>query len=285
MSMPKLAYFGPDGSFCREAARQYRGRRDMELVDFPTIYELMKAVIEGKVLQGIVPLENSIEGSVTMTLDMFLEDNTLKIVQEIDLTVEHCLLAQSGTKLSDITDVLSHVQALAQCRSYLRSTLVKANQIPAKSTSDAAMRVAGVGPVIHDGQNHVCAAIANKKAASMYGLEILKAGIQDNDANMTRFVVIGHEQLPATGHDRTSIVFAAHRDQPGSLYDALGEFAKRGINLSKIESRPSKKVLGDYYFLVDVEGHPSELKVGEAIASIQSKSAFFKLLGAYPKYL
>ena len=283
--MTKLAYLGPDGTFCSEAARRYKGEREGTLVDYDTIFDVMNAVIEHKADIGVVPLENSVEGSVTTTVDVFLQDNDLKIMQEIDLPIEHCLLAPPGVKIKDITDVLSHMQALAQCREFLRQRMPSVNHVPAKSTADAARRVAGVGPVIYDGQKHVFAAIGNKLTAKMYGLEILCESVQDSDANVTRFAVIGYEQLPPTGHDRTSIVFAAHRDRPGSLYEALGEFARRQINLSKIVSRPSKKVLGDYYFLVDLEGHPSDPKVAEAIAAIQEKSAFFKLLGAYPKYL
>ncbi len=283
--MTKVGFLGPDGTFSSEAARLYKGSRPFELVEYDTIFDVMNAVVTGKAEQGVVPLENSVEGSVTTTLDVFLQDNPLQMIQEIDIPIEHCLLVKPGTRLNDISDVISHMQALAQCRQFLRNRLPSANTVPARSTADAARRVASVAPEMFDGKSHVCAAIANKLAAKMYGLDVLMTGIQDIDNNVTRFVVIGQEQLPPSGHDRTSIVFAAHRDQPGSLYESLGEFAKRSINLSKIESRPSKKVLGDYLFFVDLDGHSSEARITEALEAVQKRSSFFKVIGSYPKHL
>jgi prephenate dehydratase len=283
--MTKVGFLGPDGTFSSDAARLYRGNRDFELVEFETIFDVMNAVIDGKVQQAVAPLENSVEGSVTTTLDVLSQDNPVRILQEIDVSIEHCLLARSGTSMASVTDVISHMQALAQCRGFLRQNLPSANTVPARSTADAARRVASISPVVFDGQPHVFAAIASKGAAKMYGLDILKESIQDIDNNMTRFVVIGTEQLAPSGHDRTSMVCATHRDRPGSLYEILGEFARRQINLSKIESRPSKKVLGDYLFFIDLEGHISQAPVKDALDSVQSKCSYFKVIGSYPKHL
>ena len=264
----KIGFFGPAGTFTEEAASTLEG----ELVSYDTIPEVFEAVHVGDVSVGVVPIENSIEGSVGVTLDLLAHQYLLKIKGEIILPISHNLLINSDGELKDVEVVYSHYQPLSQCRMFLEKMGVRTQAT--RSTAEAA-------EMIKNKKN--AAAIGTRRAASLYGLKIAAENIQDHENNMTRFVVIDlHDHAP-TGKDKTSVVLCLSKDRPGGLYDILGEFASENINLTKIESRPSKEKLGSYIFFVDLEGHHNDLKIMNVINSIRSKVGYIKILGSYPQ--
>lgn len=286
--MLSVGYLGPRGTFTEEAAvRFFRvgedARRDASegghppptLVPYRTIPEVLADVQAGKLDQGVVPIENSNEGSVAVTLDVLVHDVDLQINGEVVLPIRHHLMARPGVGLEQIEEVLSHPQALAQCRRSLDKLLPGIAQSAATSTAEAAKIVAA--------SKRPVAALGNSLAAALNGLEIIRMDMQDLEGNATRFVVVGRESMPPTGHDKTSIVFAFGADRPGNLYRALKAFADRNVNLTKLESRPAKRSLGDYIFFVDMEGHPGEAPIQEALQEVKVECAFFKVLGAYPR--
>jgi len=287
--MLKVGFLGPEGTFSEEASSLYKKKiKHVKFIPYATIYDLLMAVEKGRVDEGITPVENSIEGTVGTVTDMLVKDVNLMIRQELVLPVFHYLLARKGVKIKDVTDVISHPQAIDQCKKYLRKKLPHVILHLSHSTADAVRQVATViGGGIHrlkglKGGSHTFAAVGTRAASKLYGLEILASKINDYSDNLTRFVVLAKKDHPKTGGDKTSIVFSIAKDKPGGLYEILGEFAKRKINLTKIESRPSKRALGDYFFFVDLQGHRSEKPVAAALAGIKKKVAFFKLLGSYP---
>jgi prephenate dehydratase len=221
-----------------------------------------------------VPIENSIEGSVTVALDMLIAEGAPMIVGETVLAVRHHLVARPGTRLSDIERVVSIPQAAAQCRTWLRERLPGAQVFPAVSTA------AAVAACVHSDR---LAAIGTEAAAQLYGMEIIAADIQDVADNTTRFVALGSSPAPRTGRDRTSIVFSFAADVPGSLVAALMPFANRGINLSKVESRPTKSALGRYYFLIDCEGHIEDPPLAAALDEVARITVGLRVLGSYPR--
>ncbi len=230
----------------------------------------MDAVQDGDCTWGIVPIENSLGGSINITYDSLLHDYDLMISSEIILDVNHNLLAVKGTKLEDITDVYSHSQALVQCHNYLQD--MGFNIHPTFSTAQAAKNIKKL-------EN--ASAIGTLKAAELYDLEVLEENIQDTLNNQTRFIVLSKEDGEKTGHDKTSIAFSIMDDKPGELYGILGIFAEFNINLTKVESRPSKKALGDYIFFIDFEGHRKDEDISKIINLIESNTSFFKILGSY----
>lgn len=276
----QLAYLGPRGTFSEEAARAYCARdprrSTWELTPVRGIPDLLYAVDRGTYPYGIVPVENSIEGSVVVTLDLLVHEVNLQIIGEEVLSVRHHLLVRPGTPLSAIERVISHPQALAQCRQTLQELLPDAQMQAATSTAEAAKLVASA-------QGEVWAAIGTPLAGQLYGLEAIASDIHDVAGNATRFLAVGKERSAPTGADKTSLVFAFQEDKPGNLYAALGAFAVRGVNLTKLESRPAKRALGDYIFLADLEGHRDEPIVAEALAEVHSLCAFFRILGSYPR--
>jgi prephenate dehydratase len=264
----RIAILGPRGTFSEEAAYKFDKSPTLSLCS--DIFEIFEKV--EKKQYGIVPVENSLEGSISPTLDLLLTQN-VKVYKEITIDINHNLMALPGTKISDIREIISHPHALAQCRSFIRKLKVKTRNFP--STADAAREISekkltGTG------------ALAPKLAAELYGLEILKESVQDRDRNQTRFLVIYKTDHTKTGKDKTSIIFGV-RDKPGALYEALGVFASRDINLTKIESRPSRKALGDYVFFVDFEGHREDEHISQALTELQAKTTFLKILGSYPR--
>lgn len=275
----QLAYLGPAGTFSEEAARAYQSRSASnglyELIPMRSIADLLLAVNRGEYALGIVPVENSIEGPIALTLDMLVHEVDLQIVAEEVVPIRHCLLTREGVTLDQITTVLSHPQALAQCRQNLSRLLPDADIRTANSTADAARLVAN--------SSEPWAAIGTSLAGELYGLGTPLDAMQDSPENATRFLVVGKEEPGRTGHDKTSLVFAFRADKPGNLYAALHEFAEREINLTKLESRPAKRSLGDYIFFVDMEGHQDDADVMEALAAIEQMSAFFRILGSYPR--
>jgi len=272
--VPSIGYFGPEGTFTHEALEAgLKSQYDRE-VPYSTIPEVFQAVQSGDVDRGIVPIENSIEGSVNVTLDMLAFESDLVIVRELQHPIAHCLLVRPGVKKEDIKRILSHPQPMAQCRGYLSRWFPDVPVTAANSTADAARSVSqSVEPV---------AAIGTELAAKIYGLEVLDRDLSDYPGNVTRFVVVGREKTAPSGRDKTSIVCFIQANRPGSLLEILQEFAGRGINLTKIESRPTKKVLGEYYFFMDIDGHVDDPEVAAAIGSLVGKLRELKLLGSYP---
>jgi prephenate dehydratase len=274
----RIGFLGPEGTFTEQALlSQPELVTDVELVALPSIPEVLAAVADGRVDRGFVGIENSIEGAVTVTVDTLAFETDLLIQHEVVMGVQMNLLAPSGVGMSDIQRVLSIPVAAAQCRGFLHAELPEVRLLPTSSTVEAAVLVAGDE---HDGRT---AAIAPSVAAKLYGLDVLASDIEDHPDNATRFVVVAREGVPtATGHDKTSIVVFQRTDRPGSLLAILQEFAARSINLTKLESRPTKKGLGHYCFLIDLEGHIGEELVADCLRDLKSKVADVKFLGSYP---
>jgi chorismate mutase/prephenate dehydratase len=264
----RVAYLGPEATFTHAAARKKFGA-SAEFVPAESISGVFREVENNGADCGVVPIENSLEGAVTYTLDMFM-DSPLQICAEVFLRVSHCLLSDS--RLARIETVYSHPNVFGQCRRFLQKYLPQAALREVASTARAAELAA---------REKQSAALAGSLAASIYGLKIVRRNVEDSTGNITRFLVIGKILPPFSGRDRTSILFSLpHR--AGSLHDALNAFRVRGINLTKIESRPSRKKAWEYYFFVDLEGHCRSKKVKSALEELEINSKFLKLLGAYP---
>lgn len=263
----KIGFFGPKGTNTEEAA----SRVGDELVAFDTILDVLDAVNENKVNYGVVPIENSIEGPVGVTLDLLFHEYDLKIKREILLPISNNLLINKDADIGDIKYVYSHIQALSQCRNFIQKMGVVVNATP--STSAAAEMIRG---------RMDSGAIGTKKAAEIYGLKIAASDIQDYKNNVTRFVVLDHTDHEPTGNDKTSVVFSMKKDKPGGLYEILGIFAEHDINLTKIESRPSKEKLGSYIFFVDFEGHRTDKLITDILSLIKTIVEYIKVLGSYP---
>lgn len=273
--MPAVAFFGPSGTFTEEALLSQADLAAGERVGLASIPDVIAAVGRGEHELGVVPIENSIEGSVSVTLDTLVFESELLIQREVDLPISLNLFVKPGTALRDITTVLSYPHAIAQCRAWLTKKLPNAEIVAANSTAEAAQRVARSK---RPGQ----AAIGNNLVASIYGLKRLYAEIEDHPENQTRFVVVGRGIPAKTGHDKTSIVCFQRADQPGSLLGILQEFSARSLNLTKLESRPTKQTLGDYCFLIDFEGHVDDELVADCLRTLSAKQARVKYLGSYP---
>ena len=267
LKIRKIGFLGPPGTYTEEAASKIEG----ELIAFNSIMEVMEAVKQKKVNVGVVPIENSIEGPVGVTLDLLAHDYDLKIRGEVILHVSHNLLLNLQSFIEDVEVVYSHAQALSQCRKFIEK--MNAKPVATPSTSGAAEMVLG---------KKNTAAIGTKRAAELYNLKIAAQDIQDYNNNSTRFVIIGRHDHQPTGHDKTSVVFSLIDDKPGGLYDVLGAFCKCNINLTKIESRPSKKKLGNYIFFVDFQGHKADKEVKNILNNIKNKISYVKILGSYP---
>jgi prephenate dehydratase len=264
-----IGVLGPEGTFSEKAARKYLPAAGLRY--FRDFEEVIAAVERGEVEIGVVPLENSLEGSVGMTLDALLR-REVKIVGEINLNVRHCLLGLGQPE--EVKVILSHPQALAQCRGYLKRRFPEAELRTTGSTSHAAKLAQEFSEM---------AAIADAEVAERYDLAVIDRNVQDSDQNVTRFAVVGRKMPEPTGMDKTSLAIYLERAEPGALWEVLGEFAVRKINLTKIESRPSKLGLGDYHFFIDLEGHVSDPLVEEALARIRKRAATTKVLGSYPR--
>lgn len=268
-----VGFLGPRGTHTEEAALDYTRGKRVVLKEYNTIDQVIQGVYDGQVDEGVVPIENSVEGSVNLTLDMLAHEVELKIKGEIIRSISHFLLASPGTEKENIMRIYSHSQALSQCRNYLKRNFQRVILEVTGSTAEAAAKVACTGKGT--------AAIAPERNAVIYGLKILDRNIQDHNCNVTRFVVLARDDHPFTGKDKTSLVLSI-MDKPGSLYNLLGIFASRGINLTRIESRPAKKNLGDYLFFIDFEGHRNEEQVREALQMVENCAGFIKVLGSYP---
>jgi len=269
----KVAYLGPRGTFAEEAALLYVSGTEAEMIPMSTIASIISAVENGHVDIGIVPIENSVEGTVTITLDL-LARSEAKICGEIVLPVVHNLISKEKISLDKITKVYSHPQALAQCRTFLAKKLPQVYLSETHSTAEAVRMVA-------EEEDTNIAAIGSLAAAGLYGMTVLAEGIQDEQTNETRFAVTASKDSEPTGNDKTSIAIFLLQDRPGALCEVLEEFRDRNINLTRIESRPSKKVLGDYIFFVDLEGHRKNPKVKEAVENISKKAGEVKIMGSF----
>ena len=274
----RLAYLGPPGTFTEEALLSAPEATDAEAVPLQTVPEVIAAVERGEVDGGVVPIENSIEGSVNVTLDALAFDAKAVLIQrEIVLPVRHALLARPGVSVRDVVAVVSHPHATAQCRKFLADNLPQAEVRAANSTAEAARIVGDRGPI------EPWAAIGTQLAAALYGLEVIAPDIEDRRENSTRFVLVGRDPVPATGTDKTSVVCFIEKDRPGALLAILHEFSDRSINLTKLESRPTKERLGEYCFFIDVEGHTDDPNVGHAITGLRTKILDVKVMGSYPR--
>lgn len=264
-----VAFQGELGAYSHIAALKFFGT--INALPQKTIADVFEVVEMSEAKYGVVPFENSLEGSVNETYDMLLETN-LHVVGEVKLRIIHCLIAIADATIADIKRVYSHPQALAQCRSYLRA--MGWETIPYYDT-------AGSVKMLKESNIKDAAAIASELAAEIYGMKILQKGIEDFATNYTRFLVIGKEQNPRTGKDKTSIIFTT-KHVPGALYMALEEFAKRKINLTMLVSRPTKKTPWEYNFYVDFEGHVSDEPIKHCLEALKDKTVFLKVLGSYP---
>lgn len=270
----KIAYLGPPGTFSEEAALKYNEKA--QLLPFSSIPAVAAAVDTGIAEEGVVAIENSLEGSVTDILDLLIHESKLLIRQELVLPVEHHLLVKPGTEALEIKVIFSHPQALAQCRRFLERCFSQAEMMAALSTAAAVEQMMS--------SSTSAAAIGTHRAAQLYGAQILARSIQDYSPNVTRFVVLARNDHPQTGRDKTSLCFSFGEDRPGLLYGVLREFAECSINLVKVESRPSKESLGKYIFLVDLEGHRQDPSTRQVLEKVQAKTSLFKVFGSYPRY-
>ncbi len=270
----KLAYLGPEGTYTEQAAVEYSRIKERERIAYPAIPLVIDAAERGEVEEAIVPIENSLEGAVTFTVDLLIHRSALKIRREVVVPIHHCLLARPGTLMEDARVVYSHPQALAQCRSYIHEKLPNAQQVASLSTA------AAVGDMLSGELPAV--AISSRRAAEIFGAAVLDADIEDVPNNQTRFVALARSDHPRTGRDKTSICFDFGQDRPGALYGVLGELAKRDINMAKIESRPDRRSLGRYVFMIDMAGHREDAVVRDALEGIRAQTSLFKALGSYP---
>ncbi|MDD5465225.1 MAG: prephenate dehydratase [Candidatus Omnitrophica bacterium] len=264
----KIAYMGPQASFSNLAALKRFGSQ-MAYVACGSIPEVFLEVERGAADYGVVPVENSIEGAVTHTLDM-LVDSDLKICSQVILNVSHNLLANCAK--DKIRKVYSNPQVFGQCRIWLQKNLPNAELVDVSSTTRAA-------EIARKEKNS--AAIASLLASKVYGLKAIASGIQDSLHNITRFLVVGKNVASRTGYDKTSLLFSI-KDHVGALYETLMPFRKYGVNLTKIESRPSKKKAWEYYFFVDISGHKDDAKIQKALKELEHKCTYLKILGSYP---
>jgi len=266
----KVAFLGPKATFTHVAAMQQFGL-SAQMVAQKGITQVFEEVERGRAEFGVVPVENSNEGIVSHTLDMFMESE-LKINAEILLEISHDLLSQSGS-LVGVERVCSHPQALAQCRNWLEENLPDLPLVDVASTALAAQMAA---------EDSTVAAVASEAAGNMYGLQVAKSKIEDHSNNFTRFLVIGRTMPKPSGNDKTSIMFSV-KDEPGILYRMLQPFSSRQINLSKIESRPMKRKAWEYIFFLDMEGHVEDETVAEALEDLKQYCQFIKVLGSFPR--
>ena len=275
--MTSIAYLGPRGTFTEQALRAMPVSASAELTALATAEAVLDAVRAGETDLGLVAIENSIEGGVTATLDNLASGDRLVIVDEVVIRVSFALLARPGTAIADVRRIATHSVAAAQCRAWAQSTLPDAEIVPVSSNAAGAQAVAEGG---YD------AALAPSIAADVYDLVVLADDVADNDEAWTRFVLIARPSaVPApTGADKTTLFLYMREDHPGALLEILTEFSVRGVNLTRIESRPTRKALGDYYFSVDCEGHVADARVGEALAGLHRICSHVRFLGSYPRH-
>lgn len=273
-----IGYLGPRGTFAEAALRAMPISAAADLRPYPTVTAALDAARDGEVGYALVPIENSVEGAVTGTHDELALGAPLVIVDEQVLAVRFALLVRPGTRLSDVRRVATHQVAAAQCRAWLAEHLPGAEVVPESSNAVAAQAVA-------EGTAYD-AAIASSAAGTAYGLEVLVDDIGDNEEAWTRFVLVSPPAAPPapSGADKTTLFLFMREDHPGALLEILTELSVRGVNLTRIESRPTRKALGDYYFSIDCEGHVADSRVGEALAGLHRICAEVRFVGSYPRH-
>lgn len=270
----RVGYLGPAGTNSEVAAIGMYP--DAEHVPYATIAQSIRAIETGDVDRALAPIENSLQGTITDTVDLLIYEENVTVCGELVLPIEHCLMVQPGADRASISVIYSHPQSLGQCRRYLERNFPSARTEAALSNAEAVavmMRIDGA------------AAIGPARAADIYGATILERAIEDSRTNKTRFVAVGRESAPPSGRDKTSLAFAVAHDRPGTLVSVLHEFADRSISLTKIESRPSGAELGIYIFLIDIEGHSEDPQVAQALAAVREQANFFKIFGSYPAWI
>jgi chorismate mutase/prephenate dehydratase len=270
-SPARVSFQGEKGSYSHEASEKHFGQH-VAVRPCRVLRDVFHAVEAREVAFGIVPVENSYEGSVNETYDL-LATTSSKVCGEVTVRVRHCLIARQGTKLSQIRTVYSHPQALAQCASFLRAHRFEG--VPSYDT-------AGSVQLVKKMQSSRVAAIASRRAAQLYAMQIISEGIEDSGTNYTRFMILGRRIAPRSGDDKTSVIFGVEH-KPGSLYGALHALANQKINLTKIESRPVKDTPWQYNFFVDFQGHVQDQVCQQALKDLQRRSTFVKILGSYPR--
>ncbi len=269
-----IAFLGPQGTFTEQALKTQADLAGQETIPMRTFVDVLHATRDGDVDLGFVAIENAIEGTVNVTMDTLAFDTELLIQREVVLDITMELMAQPGTSLADVKVVASHPVANAQCRTWLRTNLPDVTIQPANSTADGA-RIASESAGV--------AALGPSIAGQQYGLQSLASDVADHKGNQTRFLVVARSGVPApSGHDKTTVVLTQRDDHPGSLVAILQEFAARNINLSKLTSRPANKTLGDYAFIIDLDGHIADDVVADCLKNIRAKHASVKFLGSYP---
>ena len=271
-----VAYLGPAATFSQEALLTQADLARADLQPLGSITAVLDAVARGDAPLGFVPIENGIEGTVSATIDGLIHDVDLHIQREVVMDIHLHLMVRPGTTLPDIRYVSSYPHALAQCQKFVAETLPGVEERAANSTADAAR-------LLGESDAHEGAAIAPRLAAERYGLAIVVEDVEDHPENQTRFVLVARSTVPKpTGHDKTSIVCFQRADHPGSLHGILGQFAARNINLTKLESRPTKQGLGDYCFVIDLTGHVGDEVVADCLRDLHASLAGVKFLGSYP---
>ena len=275
--MTRLAHLGPRGTNTEAAAAAYDPAA--QLVPVASVAAAARAVHEGAADAAVCAIENSIEGSVRETVDLLLRgDTALKIRGEIVLPIRHALVAAAGIDLATASLVYSHPQALAQCRGRLAELAPRAEPIAALSTA------AAIAAALAEPPERGALAVSTALAAAIYGAEVYADDIADEGGNETRFVVLAPEDHAPTGDDKTSLAFTTGHDRPGTLVSSLNEFAERGLNLTHVESRPTRLALGTYVFLLDLQGHRSDPAVLEALRSVEAQTLWLRVLGSYPRW-
>ncbi|MBW3536668.1 MAG: prephenate dehydratase [Actinobacteria bacterium] len=274
----KIAYLGPPGTFTEEARLSDPAARAdaTELVPMQTINDVLAAVHAGEVDRGFVAIENSIEGTVNITLDTLVFGPDLLIQREVATPIRLHLVGREGAELAQVRQVMSFPHAIAQCREWLKTNIPDAEMVAANSTAEAVALVA-------QASDATLAAIGTSRAAELHDLALLASDIEDHVDNETRFVALTRSGIPApTGHDKTSIVCFQRADHPGSLHSILGQFSARDLNLTKLESRPTKKGLGDYCFVIDLQGHVDDEVIADCLRDLHAQLPALKFLGSYP---
>jgi chorismate mutase/prephenate dehydratase len=266
----KIAFLGPEGTFTEAAALKHFGH---SVVSMPlgAIDEVFREVEARSADYGIVPIENSTEGMVNHTLDMLI-GSPLKIVGEVELRIHHNLMGNVGS-LAEVKRIYSHAQSLAQCREWLDAKLTGVERVDLSSNAEAARRAAA---------EPGAAAVAGEMAAERYGLPVLARNIEDNPNNTTRFLILGHDEVPPSGDDKTTLLVAA-RNKPGALFQLLEPLARGGVSMTRIESRPSRQAMWEYVFFFDIDGHRQDPSVAAALRELEDNASLFKVLGSFPK--
>ncbi len=275
-AVSRIGYLGPPGTFTEQALRSFAGSSDAELVACDTIPDVLWSVQRGELDQGFVPIENAIEGTVNVAQDLLAFELDLLVRREVVIDIHLHLIGLAGARLADVEEVSSYPHALAQVRAYLRATLPEARVRAETSTAEAVAKVAAGG-------DPASAAIGNELAADLNGLVVLDRDVADHPGNQTRFVLVAGSGVPEpSGHDKTTLAVFQRADAPGSLLAILQEFAARRINLVKLESRPTRQGLGNYCFLVDLEGHVADEVVGDCLVQLRARHGDVRFLGSYP---